>query len=128
MFSSEHLSLAAMCASCSASLISETSFFVGTAVGFGPPLDGFKTFSFSTFFAAFVGSTVNLIASAAALDLRYYIPVFNPDFHAWKCKEVNLPELASDMWTLNDCDWSINAPRAAAMSTNIRCLISHTVL
>ena len=28
----------------------------------------------------------------------------------------------------SDCDWQMYAPRSAAMSISVRCLISHTVL
>jgi hypothetical protein len=55
-------------------------------------------------------------------------PVLRPLRHAWKCSEVSLPKLGSLMCTLNDWLWSMKAPRSAAMSTRMRCLISHTVL
>ena len=49
-------------------------------------------------------------------------------FQAWKCRDVSLPKLQSDMWTLKLCDWSMKAPLSAAISTSFLCFNSHTVL
>ena len=35
---------------------------------------------------------------------------------------------AIPIWTLSDCDWSMNGPRSAAIFKTFFCLISHTVL
>eukprot|EP00961_Rhodomonas_salina_P190085 2564548-Rhodomonas_salina.6 len=42
--------------------------------------------------------------------------------------DVSLPAVGAATKRLSDCDWSMNAPRSAAMSMTDRILISHTVL
>ncbi len=56
------------------------------------------------------------------------MPVLRPSFQPAKCMLVILPMVGSRMWMLSDCDWSMKAPRSAAICTTVRWEISQTVL